>query len=270
MGLDNVDVSDHARRGGFSGPLLSLESVSIRNENRRLVNGLSLVLGPEDILGVTGPDTEALRALPKVLTGTMDLETGHLRYRGEAIEGQSPARRRAAGLYVTHPERSIRPGRSALDEVMAGANPSRRGLLTSLLGRSSDGPDADDARRALDLVGLGERAWISAASLWGLDRTRLEIARALVTGAKVLVLDRPANGLGIQEGDWLREILDRLLERRLSVLLVDMDAETIMRVCPRVALLVAGRKILDDTPAVIRRDGRVAALYPHWAEEDSG
>jgi branched-chain amino acid transport system ATP-binding protein len=119
-------------------------------------------------------------------------------------------------------------------------------------------------QRALDeieFVGLRDRAMDLAKNLSYGDQRRLEIARALATDPKLVILDEPAGGMNEQETDQLVELIARIKARGITILLIEHDMSLVMRACERVVVLEYGEKIAEGSPEAIRADPRVVEAY---------
>jgi len=145
------------------------------------------------------------------------------------------------------------------------AGSARQNLLAWLLPAESRGRNKNknegQARELLDWFHLGEFWDMPAASLSYGQQRRLEIARALATGPRLLLVDEPAAGMNAVESAELMSDLRRVRERGVTLLLIEHDMRVVMGVCDRIAVMDFGEKIAEGTPGEIRRDRRVIEAY---------
>jgi branched-chain amino acid transport system ATP-binding protein len=136
-------------------------------------------------------------------------------------------------------------------------------VLARLVPRPASDAGGDRTRAAalLDRVGLARRAGALAGELPYGDQRRLEIARALASEPRLLILDEPAAGMNLTESATLRELMRSLVAEGLTIILIEHDVRLVMGACERVAVLNFGRKIADATPAEIQRDPVVREAY---------
>jgi branched-chain amino acid transport system ATP-binding protein len=163
---------------------------------------------------------------------------------------------------------------TALENVLVGTDAhARSGLLNSLfrtpMQRHEETGAHERAMELLRFMGLHEQADELAANLSYGDQRRLEIARAMATGPKLLCLDEPAAGFNPAEKQKLLELIRRVRDRGYTVLLIEHDMRLVMGVTDRIVVLEFGRKIAEGTPAEVRDNPAVVAAYLGVDDEDA-
>ncbi len=247
-------------------PILSVEEVTLRFGGLAALDDLSLTMGPGELAGVIGPNGAGKTSLFNVLTGVARPQRGRVRALDRPLEGLRPFEIAALGVVRTFQNIRLFKDLSVLDNVRAALHRGAPSLAASLAARPSAARGEKGMRdRALELLerlDLGARAQERAGSLPYGEQKRLEIARALACGPKVLLLDEPAAGMNPSESAWLRAKLRSLRsEFGLSVLLIEHDMGMVMELCERLIVLDHGRKIAEGAPEEVRRDPRVLEAY---------
>ena len=231
------------------------------------VDRVSFTMGEGEIFGLIGPNGAGKTTLFNIITGLLLPTTGRVRFHGADITRRSPDHIAAVGIARTFQNIRLFRQMSALDNVCVGQHVRTRTTLLEavLASRSYRAEEARVRARAgqlLDLVGLGHRAGTPARELPYGDQRRLEIARALATEPRLLLLDEPAAGMNPAETQALMALIQRLRrDLSLAILLIEHDMKVVMGVCDRIAVLNFGRKIAQGTPQEVRNDPAVIEAY---------
>ena len=215
------------------------------------VSRLNLLVEPGEIVGVIGPNGAGKTTLFALISGFVRPNGGTVRFDGRDVTGWRPNRVCRLGLARTFQIVRPFPDVSVLENVMVGAH-----------ARTASTREAEEqAIAVLELVGLAHRGAQLAGTLTLADRKRLELARALATDPKLLLLDEVMAGLNPRETADTLEIVREVRRRGVTLLIVEHVMHVIMTLAERVVVLHHGEKIAEGTPAEISRDQRVIDAY---------
>lgn len=221
---------------------------------------------PGEIVGLIGPNGAGKTTLFNIVTGFLRPTAGEVRYGGELISGNSPAAIARRGLARTFQITSLFPDLSVEDNVRTATHLwAERRLPGALLRTKAFRMREADVERTvgdlLDLVRLTELRKMPARTLsYGAQRD-LEVAVALATQCRLLLLDEPAAGLNPEETDRLRDLILGLRSRGLTVVVIEHDMRLVMELCDRIVVLNYGEKIAEGPPQQIATDPRVIEAY---------
>ena len=246
--------------------LLRAESLARRFGGVHAVQDVSFELAPGTVHAIIGPNGAGKTTLLNLLTGIYLPSAGRVFLDGRDLTGQPPHRFAAAGIGRTFQNLQIFFNMSALENVMAGRWLHEHVGLASALLRLPRLARAErrcrtEAMQLLELVGL-ER-WADAASdamPYGALK-RLEIARALAAGPKLLLLDEPAAGLNPTETREFDRLIRELASRGITIVLVEHNMKLVMGVSGHVIVLEEGRKLAEGEPRTVSADPRVIEAY---------
>lgn len=251
----------------MSAALLEMRGVTKRFGGLTAVEGFEARLGEREVVGLIGPNGAGKTTVFNLLTGVYALSAGSIHVRGRDTRGLRPDQITALGVARTFQNIRLFRSMSVLENVQTAMDLRvRYGLLASVLHtpryREREREIAARSRALLDVVGLAEAADERASSLAYGEQRRLEIARALATDPRLLILDEPAAGMNPQETDELGEMLHVIrAQHDLTLLLIEHDMKFVMRMCERIIVLDYGRVIATGTPAEVRANPAVIAAY---------
>jgi branched-chain amino acid transport system ATP-binding protein len=239
-------------------PLLELERLRKTYGALVVTDDVSLSIAPGHLHAIIGPNGAGKTTLIHEISGLVPSDSGRIRFAGEDVTRLPMHQRVRKGLARSFQITSVLPGFSALENV-ALAVQARSGSNFRFLGRAAEEPALNrPALECLDLVGLGARAAIPAGLLSHGEKRQLELAIALATEPKLLLLDEPLAGTGHEESERVIETL-RALKARYTIVLIEHDMEAVFALADRVSVLVYGRVIATDTPDRIRANQDVRA-----------
>ena len=247
-------------------PLLSLERVHRSFGGVRAVDGAGLTVAPGEVHGLIGPNGAGKTSVLNLVSGFLAPNTGRILLGGRAIQGLSPDRVAALGVARTFQNIRLFPDLSARDNVVVGQHLRRRASLAArLLALPSARAEERSAREAavalLERVGLSDRIREHARHLSYGEQRRVEIARALASAPRLLLLDEPTAGMNPLEVRAVAALIRQVAAEGRSVLLVEHNVRLVMEVCERITVLDFGKVIAEGAPAEVSRDRAVIAAY---------
>jgi branched-chain amino acid transport system ATP-binding protein len=247
-------------------PLLAVEGLSVRFGGVTAIDGLDFDVGAGEVHGLIGPNGAGKTTAFNVISGILPPASGAIRLSGKSIGRLAPYRRTALGLARTFQNIRMFQDMTVLENVMTGGHVRTPGAMPSILFRArafrhAEQDAAAKASELLQLVGLGGAGHRRAGGLSYGDQRRVEIARALASDPKIVLMDEPAAGMNAAETRALAALLQSLKARGCTILLVEHDMHFIMGLCDRITVLNFGRKIAEGAPAAIRTDPSVIEAY---------
>ncbi|MEW6105426.1 MAG: ABC transporter ATP-binding protein [Bacillota bacterium] len=250
-----------------NGVVLTLDHVTIKFGGLVAVNDFSLDIRKGELVGLIGPNGAGKTTVFNIVTGQYTPTSGRVIFEGRDITGWRPDLIAAAGIARTFQNVRLFTGLTVLDNVLVSQHLR---LKSSFLSAAFQLPDYvkedEDARaRGMDLlerVGLASLAKEQAGSLPYGQQRRLEIARALATSPRLLLLDEPAAGMNPEETTQLMRFICRIRDEfDLTIFLIEHDMRLVMGICERIRVIDYGVSIAEGTPQEIQSNPRVIAAY---------
>jgi branched-chain amino acid transport system ATP-binding protein len=231
--------------------LLEVDGVAKRFGGLEALGGVSVTVGAGEIVGLIGPNGAGKTTLFNVVSGFLTPDRGAVRLDGAATTGLRPHELCRRGLARTFQIVKPFPGLTVLENVRVGALARAAGF-----GRATA-----RAREIVAFVGLEAKASMAARALTLADRKRLELARALATEPRLLLLDEVMAGLTLPETAQVVELCRQINGRGVAILLIEHVMRAVMALSHRVVVLVQGRVIADGSPPAVASDRRVIEAY---------
>jgi len=252
--------------------LLEASHVTMRFGGLTAVNDVSLVVHPGEIFGLIGPNGAGKTTFFNCLTGLYKPTSGEVRFAGELLPPQ-PRLVVRAGMARTFQNIRLFHNMTALENVMVGMyTRTRTNAIDAIFRlprhRREEVESTERARELLAFVGLTASADMLSRNLPYGDQRRLEIARALATDPKLLLLDEPTAGMNPQETRQAEDLIFRIRDLGLAVLVIEHDMRFIFNLCDRVCCLVRGEVLVQGSGDVVQNDPRVIEAYIGSPAED--
>lgn len=254
------------RYGFFVMAHLELSNITVRFGGLVALSELSFSISSGEIVGLIGPNGAGKTTVFNVLTGVYKASSGDVAFEGNSLLGKRPYEIFTQGVARTFQNIRLFSNMTAIENAMVARHcRSKKGVVGAIFRTASQKKEEkhirDKAYEALDFMGVGEFADTVASNMaYGLQR-RLEIARALASEPKVILLDEPAAGMNPSESSDLMKDISRISELGIDVLLVEHDMKVVMGVCNRIVCVDHGVKIAEGTPEEIQNNSAVIEAY---------
>jgi branched-chain amino acid transport system ATP-binding protein len=241
-------------------PLLRAEALVKRFGGLIATDNVAIDVMPGEIHALIGPNGAGKTTLVSQLTGNLRPDSGTIRFAGRDITRLPVHARVRQGIARSFQITSVLREFTALDNVALAVQAHDGHSFRFLADARRDRRLRDLARRKLEAVGLGRRADALASALSHGEQRQLEIAMALAGEPRLLLLDEPMAGMGVEESQRLVVLL-RGLKQRCAMLLIEHDMDAVFALADRITVLVYGRAVASGTPAEIRNNAEVRRAY---------
>lgn len=247
-------------------PILAAAGLSIAFGGLKAVDGVSFSVMPGEIFSIIGPNGAGKTTLFNMVSGVYAADAGEVSLAGEAVVSLPPEKLAAKGLSRTFQNLQIFFRMTALENVMLGRHVhEEKSVFRHLLGLRSTARQNRQTREKsmalLERLGLADVAETSAGGLSYGVLKRLEIARALASEPKVLLLDEPAAGCNPTETAEIDRLIVETAKTGVAVVLVEHDMKLVMAISDRVHVMAQGKTLMEGKPAEVVSDPRVIEAY---------
>ncbi len=254
--------------------ILAARNVTMRFGGLGAGDDVSLTVHSGEIVGLIGPNGAGKTTFFNCLTGLYKPTSGEVRFADQLLPPK-PRRVVLAGMARTFQNIRLFPNMTALENVMVGryCRTSSMALTSILRGPKFRREEAETRERAVELleyVGMKGQGGHLARNLPYGDQRRLEIARALATDPQLLLLDEPTAGMNPQETRQAEELIFKIRDSGLAIVVIEHDMRFIFNLCDRVLCLVRGRTLIEGTAAKVQSDPRVIEAYIGSPEVEDG
>lgn len=246
--------------------ILEVRQLTKRFGGLLAVSAVDFVVPRKSIFSIVGPNGAGKTTLFNLISGAIRPDAGSVLFEGRNVTGWEPARLNAHGLARTFQNVRLFPHLNALENVMIGRTcRTRAQIWDALFWLPRDRVERKESRQwaeqLLEWVGISHSRFRMPSELPYGEQRRVEIARALASEPTLLILDEPTQGMVAREAHNVVELMGRLAERGLTLMLIEHNMNVVMTVSNRIVVLNFGQKIAEGLPGAIRSDPRVIAAY---------
>jgi branched-chain amino acid transport system ATP-binding protein len=253
--------------------VLKIKNISKNFGGISALTDVTFSINEGEIFGLIGPNGAGKTTMFNIITNMFPQTTGEITFFEEKITGIKPHKITNKGICRTFQNIRLFSQMTALENVLVGGHSrSKSGVFSGVLRTKAQREEEErlhvKAKQLLELVDLSNYETVIAENLAYGQQRRLEIARALASEPKLLLLDEPAAGMNETETDDLYYLIKKVQERGITVLLIEHDMPLVMKLCDRITVLNFGKKLAEGTPEEIQNNQAVIEAYLGTEEDD--
>lgn len=241
--------------------ILELRNITKNFGGVRAIDSLTMDMKSSDILGLIGPNGAGKTTVFNLMTGVLPLTAGSIFFGSREISTFSPHRIVQYGVARTYQNIRLFESMTVYEHVKFGQNCRIPSRLRNFLGGDLGTSLKTEAEDILHFLGIWELRDMPAHSLPYGQQRRVEIARALATQPSLLLLDEPTAGMNLREKKEILQIMEKIHERGIAILVIEHDMRVVMNTCNRIVMLNFGQKIAEGSPAEIYKDVKAREVY---------
>ena len=247
-------------------PLMEVKNICKEFGGLKAVNQVSLHVDEGEVVSIIGPNGAGKTTMFNLITGAYTIDSGSILFRGEEIANQTPQEIVKRGIARTFQNIKLCNHMRTIENVLVGMDTGLHYGLADILLRTPkfrrlEAEKHKQAVQILKAIGLGNRIHEYAGNLPYGERRKLEIARAIATGAQLLLLDEPAAGMNENESAELMEFIALLRQTGYTILLIEHDMQVVMNISDRIYVLDYGSLIAKGVPDEIAENPEVIKAY---------
>lgn len=246
--------------------MLKIENLNLSFGGLKATNNICMHLKPGEITALIGPNGAGKTTLFNQITGVYRPDSGEIWFNGNRIDGKKPYEINSAGISRTYQVINLFRKMTVLENVQVGMHTRLKSgywknLIHSKSMKAEEKASLEKAYELLDFVGLTENAHDLAGSLSYGKQRLLEIVRGMANDPKLILLDEPAAGMNSAEKEDLNVLIRRIVERGISVLLVEHDMKLVMDIADSIYVIEYGTNLANGTPEEVQQNPEVIRAY---------